>query len=734
MIHQRLTQQVLKSVQTYSFSTCKTAEKTKPLTYALVGMCAFGVVSALYDHYQSQLVRDKEKNEDVFSSADLLRKQKVTASVYHTMGVGLLPHQVHISYDDNVIKPSFSHGFFSNNLSIKLPKEMKDRGANAETELVATVAKQAAHDKEHHRLLETMISGGTAGIMYAMMRSAGYYPRALMCISYPLMLSYLHCNLDHRSDRVAVKYFPDYAQDMVDVMRKSQENSHQLTDYDQHRAENILQSRQNDNEAYNRAYPKILRWISLHRRRFDSVKPNAKYPHPLMRAYKEKGLHLNAEQCMALNRLSRSARVYVPEEMEPSLQAFFDAHKKQNTPLGQLYRTMSFSDFIERLITKTYKAIYLDGRLLRGRHHHEARLMKALPLYPQAAIADNLDLLIKVGSPYDAEEVFYDYLTLEEIGMRSLLIEQAVCLPIGDGRRDTIYLETSQSDTDFQLPVIKSLAAARRQPVVVAAVSGIEARNGQTVHPDLFMIFVPKVPNQRWTEMTLTLRQSPYYAVSSQIYGEKLAINQAPNTCSEDKDFVLFGGGKYHEEWYICKPAYKNRMKVLYRSLLTTADLQMQAYDLGHSYNLKGLGLGFFGFSAAIPLLEQLSKEALSETLTEIKLKHIQQVNLINWPSQVAQADPEHPLHQQAALKQIDTINTVKVFEGITEAFSIVDSAGLVGGTHACADAASQFGNEAHIGMPPSSSDEAATYYSLLDPTVFLPEENPDLCLRIKHR
>lgn len=691
-----------------------------------------GAASALYEHYQSQTVIDKEKSNAVTDPVFILRKQKVTASVYNTMGVPLLANQVHIIYDDNVRKPSFSHRLFSSNLYVKLPKEMKSFGANAEAELVASVAKQAAQDKEHHRFLETMISGGAAGLLYAMTLSAGYFPRALISIGYLCMLSYLHRNLEYRQDSVAVKYFPDYADDMVELMRKSQHNPKHLTAYHQRRSENILRSREEENLKYNNVYPNILKGISVHRRRFDPVKPEEKYPNPLTRAFKESGLHLNAKQRTAITRLSRSARVYVPEEIEPTLQAFFEENKKQNTPLGELYRTMTFSDFIERLISKTYKTVYLDGRVLHGRQHHEDRLRKALLFYPNAKMMDNLDLLTKIGTLRDTEGVFYDYLTLEEIGIKSLLIEQAVCLPIGDGRRDTEYLETSQSETDFKLPVIESLSAAERRPVCVAAVSGIEARNGKTVHPDLFMIFAPKEPNKRWRDMTQTLRQSPYYRISNQIYGDKLIINCAPNTLSEDKDFVLFEDKISQEAWYICTSAYKQRMKVLYRSLLKAADQQMQAYDLGHSYNLKGLGLGYFGFSAAVPLLETLSKEALSETLAEIKLKHIHQINLINWPSQVAQSNPELPLHKQAVLKQIDIIGSIKIFEGIAESFSILEQAGVVGGTHACADAASRFGNEAHIGMPPSSSDEAATYYSILDPSVLIPEDNPDLSLRLK--
>ena len=392
---------------------------------------------------------------------------------------------------------------------------------------------------------------------------------------------------------------------------------------------------------------------------------------------------------------------------------------------------MSFSDFIERLITKTFKTIYLDGRVVRGRMDNEDRLAKALPDYPKQKIECNLELLTKIGGELDALEVFFDYLTLEEIGIKSLLIEQAISLPIGDGRRDTEYLATSKSDIDFKLPIIESMSAAVKRPVVVASVSGIEARNGKTAHPDLFMIFAPKSPNKSWDDRAQSLRQSPYYLIAHKIYGDKLASDQHSHSLSDDKDFVLFGDGIFHEEWYVCTSAYKNRMKVLYSTLLKAADQQMEAYNLGHSYNLKGLGLGFFGFSAAIPILERLSKEALCETLAEIELKHIQQINLINWPSQVENTDLNLPLHKQLSLRQINMIRSVKIYEGIAETFSSLDEAGDIGGTHACADAASQFGNEVHIGMPPSSSDEAATYYSILDPTLLIPEENPNLTLRL---
>ncbi len=723
-------------INKYFFVISESVAKYKSVHYALSGAVVAGAAGALYEDRQA--VTDEEKIGQSLSELtpnffihDRLRKQKLTASVYKTMGIELADSQVHVVYDDKVKVATFSHRLFSRELCVKLPENMYD-SVTSEAELIASAAKQAAQDKEHHRCLESMISGATAGFILKMARYAGSHVGRLMPMSYILALVYLHQQLDYRSDTVAVKCFPDYADKMVDIMRKRQENQAQLTDYHQGRALNIMESRNRDNLVYEKTYAQVLKWISLHRCRFDRVQPTQKFPHPLTRALKDNCLHLNKTQNIAIHRLSNSARVYLPEEIESVLRKFFEAHKEQGTLLGQLYCNMSFSDFVERLVTKTYQTVYLDGGVLYGRKHAEDRLNKALPKYPHQNIQDNLDLLIKIGTLEDADAVFYDYLTLEEIGIKSLLIQHAVCLPVGDGRRDTEYLDTSTSDTDFRLPIINSMTAAVKRPVLVSSISGIEARNGHTVHPDLFMIFAPKAPNKFWEDRVQLLRNSPYYLASKHIYGDKLAIDQAPDTFSEDKDFFLFGDGKYHEEWYVCKSAYKNRMKVLYRGLLQSADQQMQAYGLGHSFNLKGLGLGYFGFSAATHILEGLSKEALHETLAEIKLEHIQQINLINWPSQIAKTDPELPLHQQAFLRQIDTIGPIKIFEGIAEAFAAHEEAGELGGTHVCADAAAQFGNEAHIGMPPSSSDDAATYYALLDPTPLIYADNPDLSLRLR--
>lgn len=698
------------------------------LSYAIFGAGFMGASNILFEHYHQQNI-SREASKSITQS-DVLRKQKIVASVYNTMGLNLLPEQISIAFYANVRVPIFFHNASSQSISLKLPRDMEHNDLAGEAQLVAASARQAAHDKSQHRLLNPAISGGAAGFTYAASRA--HTPRAfLLSIG---ALGVMSCYMQYRAlcqaDKMAIRYFPDYIEEMIQLMKKNQRNTNQLTWYNQRRYANILDNLRSDNKEYNKRYSEVLRGLSLHRRRFDLVKPEEKYPHPLTRAYKEEGLHLDKSQVFAINRLNHSARVYIPVYAEPILREFFEYNKSQATPLGELYREMSFSDFIERLTTKTFKSIYLDGRVLHGRHHHEERLLKALPKYPNSKVMDNLNLLTKIGGYDDTEGVFQDYLSLEEIAMKSLLIEQAVCLPIGDGRRDTEYSEASKSDMDFKLPVIDSLSASARVPVSLASVSGIEARNGHSVHPDLFMIFIPEKPNNLWNNMTKSLRESSYYKVSNKIYGDKLALDFTPG--SQDKDFVLFGDGEYHEKWYICTSAYKQRMKLLYRSLLTTADKQMQDYDLGDSYNLKGLGLGYFGFNAATSILENLSKEALQEALNEIKLKHIKRINLINWPSQMEQANQDLPLHKQQYLTQVATISDIEIYAGISETFSSLGGSNFIGGTHACGDSASQFGNEARIGMPPSSSDEAATYYATLDSDSLVADENPELSLRLK--
>lgn len=692
------------------------------------GLTAIG---SLYTFAESNRITQNEKKTPItmLESAERLRKKMIVASAYDAMGVPLASDQIDISYQKNLKVPLFFRGVFSTKLSVVLPTDMQHGNLHVEAALVAASARQAAHDKAHHHLINHMLSGATAGILYRFCRIGSHQSIILASISYAVMFHCLKHQSNCRAEKLVVNTFPDYAEDMIELIKKEEKNPVRS----ERRRSNILDSRVLQNVTYNREYAAILRWLSLHRRRFDLVKPEAQHPHPLTRAYQEHGLHLNKQQLAALKRLSHSARIYLSDEVEAILKAFFESHQNQNTPLGQLYRTMHFTDFINRLITKTFKSVYLDGRVLYGRPHQAHRLINALPGYPNADAKDNLALLQKIGGLQDTEEVFKDYLTLEEIGIKSLLIAQAVCLPIGDGRRDTTFTEDHSPPHSFQIPVIESLAAAKKQPVVVASISGIEARNGHTIHPDLFIIFAPKTPNHLWKNMVNSLKKSSYYQVSKQIYGDKLAIDYEAKSLAEDKDFVLFGDGEYEQAWYVCTPAYKKRMKLLYRNLLTAADKQMKAYDLGHTFHLKGLGLGYFGFGAATPLLEMLSKEALSETLAEIKLNHIQQINLINWPSQLNQMDAEKPLHQQTALHQIACIGSIRLYEGIAEPFSVMDEAAKdLGGTHACADAASQFGNEVHIGMPPSSSDEAATYYALLDPTLLIPDMHDELPLRLK--
>ncbi|MDF1757033.1 MAG: hypothetical protein P1U74_01870 [Legionellaceae bacterium] len=726
----RSSKPVAKFAQNFTSSSSKNSRTYNHLLYGLIGVGAVTTASGVYALYQDKTHHPISADSE---NTEILRKQKIISSVYKTMGVDIPINKIHISLNDKTVKSSFYQSSLSKDLYVEIPSSIEENPVNSEALLVGESARQASLSKNRSASTDNTVSGLMTGLTFASTRFLGLSPALIISAGVLSALTlYKTQRYDIQADKDAITYFPDYELEINKLITNNQEFPQNIKLYEQQRLTAIDEHKSLIQKEFNKQYAEIMRLIPLHRRSFNPIKPRDEYPHPLSRAYAEDGLHLNKKQKLAMQRLENSARIYISESTAQTLHDFFELNKQQDTPLGKLYQNISFTDFVERLITKTYKTVYLNGLALHGRHHHEDRLLKALPKYPNAEVACNLELLRNTGGNLDEAGVFNDYLSLEEICVKSLIITQAVCMPVGDGRRDTEYSEDAKLDTDFTIPVLESLHAAKKRPVSIASVSGIEARNGNSVHPDLFMIFSPEKPNRTWEDMSHSLRQSPLYKVSKSIYGDKLAIDNNPATYPKDKDFVLFGDGVYQDKWYLCKPAYKQRMKLLYKSLLSAADEQMYEYGLGNSYNLKGLGLGFFGFSQATPILEELSREALFETLAETNLKHIRQVNLINWPSQIDKADLEKPFHQQEKLQEVTSIQSVKVFEGISEPLSALKDAGNLGGTHACADAASQFGNEANIGMPPSSSDEAAIVYSLLNSDSLKSSKNTDLPLRIR--
>ncbi len=440
----------------------------------------------------------------------------------------------------------------------------------------------------------------------------------------------------------------------------------------------------------------------------ENVKPTVLYQNPFMRSYDEKKLLLTDKENDLIQKNKESASIFIDEKNKDTLHHFYEEMCQCNTPIGNLYKTLSFDDFIRRLATNRYGTAYLDGRMLKARQADDS-LGQLLNDFSSSS-EENKRILSMVGTDKDTKHIYKSYLSLEEIAVSGLTLLQAVMLPIGDGRRETEYL-----DQGHTWDISNSLAKAIESPIVISAPAGIECRDGATLNYDLFMVARPAEPTQTWQQTTETIRQSTFYKVSNMIYGNKLAIDTQTNI-SNDNDFTTIQS-RTGDDWYLCKPAYKEKTKKTLRTMFLAADKQMKDNNLGTSYNLKGLGLGYFGFASASGILEDLFDQALQETLAEVSLKHIKQINLINWPSMVNTEDDLEKMQNSAKMNYYTSVNGIKLTRGLMNPLAKnVPGGGHVGGTHVCGDSASIFGNEFHSRVAPSSSDEAAMAHQLLNP------------------
>lgn len=399
---------------------------------------------------------------------------------------------------------------------------------------------------------------------------------------------------------------------------------------------------------------------------------------------------------------------YIIKEDEAALRQFYNLTKRLSTPLGKLYQTLSFEQFIDRLETKKFAAAYLSGGLLKARDPHDA-LGKQLDQQGTSwRPSINDPLLRRIGTSEDSDKLYESYLSLEEIALSSLLIDQALSLPLGTGSRDYETIDEPNSDElRFTWDARQQLKIALPQLITLSMPAGIECRDGATCHPDLWMVALPENPSADFKQLANRFKDNTFMQTARHLYGHKTALDVDLKTAKKDHDFTAIKSTN-GKTWYLCKPAYKHRCKQILKQQLLAADHHMQQYTLGTTYQLKGMGLGAYGFSQAQPLLEQLYIEALEEVITETALRYIKTICLINLPSKLTQATPSEPMEKN--------INHIKIIERMIDPLAKHAIDGLIGGSHACGDRAAQQGNEFNAGIGPASSDDPATLHSVYHP------------------
>lgn len=420
------------------------------------------------------------------------------------------------------------------------------------------------------------------------------------------------------------------------------------------------------------------------------------------------------EELAELAACRNSARLVIEKSQLKVLQDYFHEKSDTDTVMGKYYRELSFSDFFLRLYQKRYRTIYLNGRMLIPRSADDILAKAKSKFYYSHFFSSNpycryLDLISMIGSEADKSGLYREYLTVQEMMLTPTIIPQGLSIMIGTGSRDDHW------------PVAEEALAATDLAVLSSAV-GPEFNDGATLHLDSqWIVLADQSTDQGYAHIEALKADKPLVNAARKLYGGALAIDFHPWMARRDKtrNFLLMIVGD--QKYWLYKPAYQARLRTLLKTLLLSSDEAMHLANTGTVFNLKGLGLGAFGFSGRINqnILEQCYIDTVKSVLAEIAglFKHITVVNLINLPSDWSDQNPVTPVSEYAGVSLIRSVMspTEKTIPGRTE---------VIGGTHACGDSASMWGNEGQIGARRSDSDDPATAYSVLDPLMYDPAHN----------
>ncbi len=699
---------------------------------------AAGATSAAFEGFQQWRIRTTDiasQKHDKFSQAEsFLRSTLADSHKSHMQVQWLADPDAKIELVSSAFQPTYL---------LRLPTAFAEiQSVNDMTTLTVLGAAAFGYTREKVQPLSIFTATGTLSLCHTVLRACRFNPIASSIgaiVSFELMRIVATRELILRADARAMRDTPALLPAYLDLLVQqfdpqgclSANGGMRYVSYMQHhflkqRITSLAAAVALATTKRKKASKHALHLLSTSRVSYLPIDPTRLLQNPIANVYNQGQLLLPPRESGALTSYEKSASIFIYPDDEMILKNFFQRARNENSPLGKLYQTLAYDQFLRRLVEKRFKSAYLDGRMLLPRHSDDV-LDRALSDIDRNNPREVCQLLQKIGSTADQHAIFKQYLSLSEIAVASLLMPQMVTLAIDNGSRKVLLDEKTERLTwDPRLGLIDTV----QNPIVVASPSGIECRNGTTVHPDLFMVALPAHPNALWHERAEQIRASVLYSVAPDLYGKILGLDVTPQAATADKvNFAEIADPSSGTRWYLCLPAYKQRAKKTLRLLLTGADKQMQAHALGTSFNLQGLGLGYFGFSFASDHEERLLKEALFEVLSEERLQHITQVNLLNWPSKFQSAhDTEQSEAQQPPLAPIKVINGVRVTEGCGDPLSrTLKDSGSIGGTHSCGDSAAYFGNEAYanddqgIHLPRSSSGDTAMFHSVLFPKRLMP-------------
>lgn len=335
-------------------------------------------------------------------------------------------------------------------------------------------------------------------------------------------------------------------------------------------------------------------------------------------------------EAKALMKVTRqSAQTFVLAKHIEALETFRSAMAKLDTPLGRDYAKMSsLTNLLDRLDQGRIPGFYSDTRLVETKNHNNSFHQA---MNRAATLEERQALMHRIGSQTDTQGYYQHCLSLAEMAVSSLAVLHANVLPITSGLRVEPnpllwFLLGFQPGS-----LISEMKAAHINPVPLSYVTGVDLRNGFSVHPDLAFVLKWEAdsssPWKAFYEKQNSLREHPaLQAVSSSLYGNDHAGAGKPRGVSDLLCFQLepFGTVQFY------RAAYKARIKLAIEQALLCADYSLSG---GGIVNLKGMGLGAFGIEAITGELEALYIEALKEVLTEHRFSRIQAIHLLNFPS-----------------------------------------------------------------------------------------------------
>lgn len=418
------------------------------------------------------------------------------------------------------------------------------------------------------------------------------------------------------------------------------------------------------------------------------------------------------EESQLIKELYESNKFYILEKHKPILENFYFEKQNENSPLGNLYKELGFFGFLNRLITKKFKAIYGDGRLIIPRDHDSD--FQAIYKQQMDKSSSSREFLEMIGTGKD-QWLYKEYLSLEEGAISPFIVPQAYFLPLSDGNRATFSPLLHCLDLQ-RGSLFDEWNNAHPNPVSISYLAAPEFRNCFSLQYDLLAcVRFENLDNNEAAHFAerqdLAIQQSGFASVIPLIYGQENAFS-GHNAAQTDTIFFespAFGKGVFYVN------AYKNRLQHNLYQLLELANLAL--VEPG-TVTIKGMGLGAFAIGQLLYPMERIFLEMLEETLAQLYLPNIKKINLINLPSSLKQfPDPSDQEYWLLIGAQIDSrkINSqgveIEIINSIGSPLAAQSDTHLA--THICGDSLSYPGNEVFANIPPKvSSDDSVMHYA----------------------